>query len=108
MPDLTEVLRAVAQGRVIRPDSGFQAPHLLDGQDVGLDVRLLGRAGLLEHPISGPPVITPEGERRLAALAPGEYLRVSLPRPHAARIRNDRRLLGLPPDPDPIPPDRPF
>ncbi len=87
MVDLDLVLRAVAAGRVVRPHSGYNAPHLLDGQDVSLDVRQLSRYELIRHRMSGPPQIEPLGLELLAEMPPGQRFTIAeLP----AKYRQDR------------------
>jgi hypothetical protein len=62
------LLASVAEGRVIRGESGetsMWAPHLLDGEPVRLQLRWLAGAELVAMPISGPPVLAPRGRRLL-------------------------------------------
>ena len=68
--DMT-LLRAVADGRVLRGDSGtdtgLMAPHLLDGEPVRMSLRRLARDDLVEMPLSGPPRLAPRGTLLLRA-----------------------------------------
>ncbi|MDT4933452.1 MAG: hypothetical protein QOK11_1344 [Pseudonocardiales bacterium] len=64
------VLRAIAAGRVTRDDvdgtrPGMWSLYVLDGDEVGMTVRRLGRLRLVDTPLLGPPTITPDGWRVL-------------------------------------------
>jgi hypothetical protein len=87
MVDLDLVLRAVAEGRVTCPHTGYNAPHLLDGQDVSLDVKRLGHYELIRFRLSGPPEIQPLGEELLSSMPAGHrFTMAELP----AKYRQDR------------------
>jgi hypothetical protein len=67
------LLAAVAAGRVVRGegnDSTILAPHLLDGTPVRLWLHRLAGEGLVNMPISGPPTLTPRGERLIGGGRP--------------------------------------
>lgn len=70
-----ELLRAVAQSRVVRGGHGGEtsvfSPHYLDGTMIRLELRRLAVQELIEMPISGPPTLASRG-RRLLAAANGE------------------------------------
>lgn len=59
MADPDQVLRAVAAGRVIRPSIGYNAPHLLAGEDVSGTVQALARRELVDRYMSGALTIAP-------------------------------------------------
>jgi hypothetical protein len=66
--DVMALLRAVADGRVVRgarEETSMFARHLLDGEDVRLQLRWLVGWDLIRMPISGPPSLYPRGERLL-------------------------------------------
>jgi hypothetical protein len=75
MADLDQVLRAVAAGQVVRPSTGYNAPHLLVDEDVSAAVQALARHELVDRYISGPPAITPLGEQLLAEFPAGQRFR---------------------------------
>jgi hypothetical protein len=69
-PEPRRVLAAVAAGRVTRDDQdgtrrGMWALYLLDGREVGMTLRALRRAALVDLPLVGPPRITADGRRAL-------------------------------------------
>lgn len=60
------LMRAIAENRVTRDDcngtrKGLWALYLLDGVEVGMQVRWLRRQGLVDAPMLGPPSITEDG-----------------------------------------------
>ena len=89
--DLDEVLRAVAAGQVIRPSTGYNAPHVLDGEDVSADVQVLARHELVDRYLSGPPTIAPLGEQLLAEFPAGQWFRFADVPTRYRRGRADRR-----------------
>lgn len=68
------LLRAVADGRVVRgqtgTDTGLMAPHLLDGEPVRMPLWRLTQEDLVEMPLSGAPHLAPRGRRLLSDEAP--------------------------------------
>lgn len=68
-PDHLALLRAVAEGRVVRGadggDTTATAAHYLDGEPVRMQLVWLQREDLVEVPLSGPPRLAPRGRRLL-------------------------------------------
>jgi hypothetical protein len=52
-------------------DASILAPHLLDERPVGPWLYRLAADGLANVPISGPPTVTPRGERLIRAQPAG-------------------------------------
>jgi hypothetical protein len=76
---------------VTRPHTGYNAPHLLDGHDVNLDVKQLGHYELIRFRMSGPPEIQPLGEELLASMpADRRFTMGELP-PKYRQDRSSRR-----------------
>lgn len=59
------LLAAVAAGRVSRVGSRVNAPYLLDGDPLWVDMKRLAREDLIYAPISGPPSLQSRGVRLL-------------------------------------------
>jgi hypothetical protein len=57
-----ELLLAIHQGRVVRPDATFDAPYWLDRTEVRLQVQFLRGRELVTMPLSGAPTVTADGE----------------------------------------------
>jgi hypothetical protein len=60
-----DLLLAIHQGRVWRPDATMGAPYWLDRSEVRLQVQFLRGRDLVRMPLSGPPQITADGEKVL-------------------------------------------
>jgi hypothetical protein len=60
-----ELLLAIYQWRVTRPDGTMDAPYWLDRSEVRLQVHFLRGRELVLMPLSGPPGITADGHKVL-------------------------------------------
>lgn len=92
MADLDEVLRAVAAGQVVRSGTGYGAPHLLAGENVSMEIRVLAHHELVEAHMSGPPALAPLGEELLAEIPAGQRFQLAnLPARYRQGRANPRR-----------------
>jgi hypothetical protein len=71
-PKVHALLVAIAEGRVRRDDCGGErkgmwALYMLDGDEVGMQVRRLWKTGMIDKPLLGPPVINADGRKHLAS-----------------------------------------
>jgi hypothetical protein len=92
MARLDRVLRAIAAGGVTRTGTGYNAPHVLDGEDVSME-GVLAHHELVKRRISGPPQLAPLGAELLDQLASGQpFTLAELPaRYHAGRADPRRK-----------------
>lgn len=68
-PETMAILRAVAEGRVTRNGTGYDAGYVLDGELVGrLPFTGLVDQELIGLPLSGPPRLDPRGRELLRRL----------------------------------------